>query len=80
LPKIGLSYPPRTQNGLFVWVDTGVDTNAMALAAMNEGWLVAPGGLFSPSQGVSTHMRLNVARTSDVFLQWLGDYVKQHRG
>ncbi|GHA69028.1 GntR family transcriptional regulator [Formosimonas limnophila] len=80
LPKIGLRYPPETQNGLFVWVDTGVDTNAMALAAMSDGWLVAPGGLFSPSQGVSTHMRLNVARTSDVFLQWLGDYVAYHQG
>ena len=76
LPKIGLVYPPQTQDGLFVWVDTGVDTNALALAAMNEGWLVAPGGLFSPSQGVSTFMRLNVARTTDAFLNWLGAYLK----
>lgn len=76
LPKIGLSYPPQTQDGLFVWLDTGVDTNALAIAAMSEGWLVAPGGLFSPQQGVSTFMRLNVARTSDVFLKWLADYLK----
>lgn len=76
LPKIGLAYPPQTQDGLFVWVDTGVDTNALALAAMNDGWLVAPGGLFSPNQGVSTYMRLNVSRTTDVFLEWLGQYLE----
>jgi DNA-binding transcriptional MocR family regulator len=80
LPKIGLRYPPETQSGLFVWVNTGVDTNAMALAAMNDGWLVAPGGLFSPNQGVSTYMRLNVARVTDEFLHWLGDYVARHQG
>ena len=77
LPKIGLQYPPLTQDGLFIWVDTGVDTNALALAAMNDGWLVAPGGLFSPSQGTSTFMRLNVSRTSDAFLMWLKAYVAQ---
>ncbi|TDR31988.1 PLP-dependent aminotransferase family protein [Hydromonas duriensis] len=76
LPKVGLSYPPLTQDGLFVWVDTGVDTNALAIAAMNDGWLVAPGGLFSPNQGVSTFMRLNVARTTDEFLAWLKNYLK----
>ena len=77
LPKIGLVYPPLTQDGLFVWVDTGVDTNALAIAAMNDGWLVAPGGLFSPNQGVSTFMRLNVSRTTDVFLAWLGRYLDE---
>ena len=77
LPKIGLVYPPLTQDGLFVWVDTGVDTNALAIAAMNDGWLVAPGGLFSPNQGVSTFMRLNVSRTTDVFLARLGRYLDE---
>ena len=77
LPKIGLLYPPLTQDGLFVWLDTGVDTNALAIAAMNDGWLIAPGGLFSPNQGVSTLMRLNVARTSNEFLAWLKAYLLQ---
>ena len=75
LPKIGLVYPPLTQDGLFIWVDVGVDTNALAIAAMNDGWLIAPGGLFSPNQGVSTFMRLNVARTSNEFLAWLNGYL-----
>jgi DNA-binding transcriptional MocR family regulator len=76
LPKIGLHYPDKTDEGLFVWVDTGVDTNALALAAMNDGYLIAPGGLFSTHQGVSTFTRLNVARSSDAFLKWLGDYLQ----
>ncbi|MGL4768351.1 MAG: PLP-dependent aminotransferase family protein [Formosimonas sp.] len=75
LPKIGLAYPPLTQDGLFIWLDTGVDTNALAISAMSEGWLIAPGGLFSPQQGVSTFMRINVTRCSDAFLQWLGRYL-----
>lgn len=78
LPEIGLTYPKQTQEGSFVWVDTKVDTNALAIAAMNEGWLVAPGGLFSPHQGVSTFMRLNVSRTSDEFLAWLGRYLREN--
>jgi DNA-binding transcriptional MocR family regulator len=47
--------------GMFVWVDTGRDTNVLAARAMEEGLLLAPGSLFSPSQLPSTRMRLNVA-------------------
>jgi DNA-binding transcriptional MocR family regulator len=47
--------------GMFVWVDTGRDTNVLAARAMDEGLLLAPGSLFSPSQLPSTRMRLNVA-------------------
>ncbi|HWJ94237.1 MAG TPA: PLP-dependent aminotransferase family protein, partial [Telluria sp.] len=52
------SAPPA---GLFVWVDTGRDTNVLASKAMAEGLLLAPGSLFSPSQLPSTRMRLNIA-------------------
>jgi DNA-binding transcriptional MocR family regulator len=47
--------------GMFVWVDAGRDTNALAARAMAEGLLLAPGSLFSPNQLPSTRMRLNVA-------------------
>jgi DNA-binding transcriptional MocR family regulator len=47
--------------GMFVWVDTGRDTNVLAERAMAEGLLLAPGSLFSPSQLPSTRMRLNIA-------------------
>lgn len=75
LPRIGLSYPEHTQAGLFVWVDTGVDTSQLALEAYKEGWLVAPGQLFYPDAGASTHLRLNVSTTSDEFLGWLGNNI-----
>ncbi|MDN5565282.1 MAG: PLP-dependent aminotransferase family protein [Psychrobacter sp.] len=75
LPSIGIIYPKHTQVGLFVWADTGRDTAQLALSAYKDGWLVAPGQLFNPSMQESTHLRLNVATTSNEFLAWLGDYL-----
>lgn len=57
----GLKLESAPPAGLFVWVDTGRDTNVLASKAMAEGVLLAPGSLFSPSQLPSTHMRLNIA-------------------
>ena len=75
LPSIGIIYPKDTQAGMFVWADTGQDTAQLALSAYKEGWLVAPGQLFNPTMQDSTCLRLNVATTSDEFLQWLGAYL-----
>jgi DNA-binding transcriptional MocR family regulator len=50
---------------MFLWVDTGRDTNVMTEAAMQEGFLLAPGSLFSPAQLPSTYMRINVASMAD---------------
>ena len=60
---------------MFVWVDVGCDTAKLALKAHNEGWLVAPGLLFNPNGEYSTHLRLNVATTSDEFLGWLANNI-----
>ncbi|MCG2583311.1 PLP-dependent aminotransferase family protein [Massilia sp. TS11] len=51
--------PPTA--GMFAWVDTGRDTNVLTEKALAEGWLLAPGSLFSPRQLPSTLMRLNLA-------------------
>ena len=75
LPKIGLVYPEHAQAGIFLWLDTGIDTGPLALAAYKDGWLVAPGQLFHPDASPSTHLRLNVSTTSDEFLKWLGAYL-----
>ncbi len=75
LPKIGLVYPEHAQAGIFLWLDTGMDTGPLALAAYQDGWLVAPGQLFHPDASPSTHLRLNVSTTSDEFLKWLGAYL-----
>lgn len=75
LTAMGFEYPEHTQQGMFVWVDVGCDTAKLALKAHNEGWLVASGLLFNPNGEYSTHLRLNVATTSDEFLGWLANYI-----
>jgi DNA-binding transcriptional MocR family regulator len=54
--------PPQ---GLFGWVDTGVDTDRLAAHMMDEGWLLAPGSLFHATRQPGTLMRINFATTQD---------------
>jgi DNA-binding transcriptional MocR family regulator len=51
--------------GLFGWVDTGVDTDALAQRMLDEGYLLAPGALFHANRKPSTLMRINFATTQD---------------
>jgi DNA-binding transcriptional MocR family regulator len=51
--------------GLFGWVDTGVDTDALAHRMLDEGYLLAPGALFHAARTPSTLMRINFATTQD---------------
>jgi DNA-binding transcriptional MocR family regulator len=51
--------------GLFGWVDTGVDTDALSQRMMDEGYLLAPGGLFHAERKPSTLMRINFATAQD---------------
>lgn len=56
--------------GLFGWVETGVDTDALAQRMLDEGYLLAPGALFHASRHPSTLMRINFATTQEaVFWQ-----------
>lgn len=68
LERIGFRVFGAPGAGMFLWVDTGVDTNAMAAAGHEAGYLLAPGSLFSPSQQPSTWMRYNVACAGDAGL------------
>lgn len=52
--------------GLFGWVDTGVDTDALAQRMLDAGYLLAPGALFHASPQPSTLMRINFATTQDI--------------
>jgi DNA-binding transcriptional MocR family regulator len=54
--------PPQ---GLFGWVDLGIDTERLALDLMDEDWLLAPGTLFQVGRRPSTCMRVNFAATQD---------------
>ncbi|MEA3089193.1 MAG: hypothetical protein QOJ04_535, partial [Caballeronia sp.] len=45
--------------GMFLWADTGVDSEGLAAAGHEAGFLLTPGSLFSPHQLPSTWMRFN---------------------
>jgi DNA-binding transcriptional MocR family regulator len=65
LDRIGIDTADSAPAGMFVWADTRRDTNLLTEQAMTEGWLLAPGSLFSPHQLPSTRMRFNIAALSD---------------
>lgn len=72
LEQAGLTTENVPSAGMFVWVETGCDINVLAEKALDEGYLLAPGSLFSPSQLPSTRMRMNIASTTDPeFLNFL---------
>lgn len=73
LEKTGLTVDVSSGAGMFAWADAHCDTNILAERAMAEGYLLAPGSLFSPNQLPSTRMRINVATMSDPgVLRFLG--------
>lgn len=51
--------------GLFGWVDVGADTEALAQALLDDGWLTAPGALFHAARRPSPLMRVNFATSQD---------------
>lgn len=64
--------------GLFGWVETGVDTDALAQRMLDEGYLLAPGALFHAGRKPSTLMRINFATTQDAaFWKKFGEVVKR---
>ena len=54
--------PPQ---GLFGWVDTGVDTDLLADRMAATGWLLAPGSLFHATPRPTALMRVNFASAQD---------------
>ncbi|GAB3778179.1 PLP-dependent aminotransferase family protein [Ramlibacter monticola] len=64
--------------GLFGWVDTGVDTDALSQRMLDEGYLLAPGALFHAQREPSTLMRINFATTQDAaFWKKYGELVRR---
>lgn len=51
--------------GLFGWVDTGVDTDALSQRMLDVGYMLAPGSLFHLARPPSSLMRINFASTQD---------------
>src|SRR5690606_27828822 len=65
LAELGCAVEPEPFAGMFVWVDTGVDTEVLARQASARGVLLAPGVLFSPTQKPSSWMRISVSMVDD---------------
>lgn len=66
--KLALAHGCRFESepaGLFGWVDTGVDTDALTQRMLDEGYLLAPGSLFHARRPPSTLMRINFATAQD---------------
>ncbi|MDR0458429.1 MAG: PLP-dependent aminotransferase family protein [Burkholderiaceae bacterium] len=51
--------------GLFGWVDTGVDTDALAQRLLDEDYLIAPGSLVYARRPPTNLMRINFATSQD---------------
>ncbi len=51
--------------GLFGWIETGADTDALTQRMLDEGYLIAPGSLFHARRQPTTLMRINFATTQD---------------
>jgi DNA-binding transcriptional MocR family regulator len=80
MESLGLQPFCRPQAGFLGWFDTGVDTIMLAALALEAGYLLAPGALFSPHQTPSTWMRMNIATSQHpVMLRWLDKTLKQLR-
>lgn len=54
--------PPQ---GLFGWLDVGVDTERLAQRMIDDGWLLAPGTLFHATPRPTPLMRVNFATSQD---------------
>ncbi len=65
LEDVGIKVDLLNPAGMFLWVDAGCDTNALAETALERGILLSPGSMFSPSQQPSHRMRINVAAMTD---------------
>lgn len=65
LERVGLRPFAGPSAGMFIWADAGLDTRSLAEAMLEQGFVTAPGSLFSPDQRLSTWMRFNVATSGE---------------
>lgn len=80
MESLGLKPFCRPQAGFLGWFDAGVDTIALAALALDAGYLLAPGALFSPRQTPSTWIRMNIATSQHpAMLKWLDTTLAQLR-
>lgn len=66
LERAGLVVDHQPAVGMFLWARAGgIDTNVLAATLFEQGYLLAPGSLFSPSQAPSPRLRFNIATSAN---------------
>ena len=70
IERAGLTVDDPPGVGMFLWAragraGSGIDSNALAARLFDQGYLLAPGALFSPSQRPSSMLRFNIATSSN---------------
>ena len=65
--EAGFSFAAPPQ-GLFGWVETGVDVDRLTTQLHGQGWLLAPGSLFHAIPRPSSLMRINFATAQEARL------------
>ncbi|UAK26601.1 PLP-dependent aminotransferase family protein [Sphingomonas nostoxanthinifaciens] len=78
LRAIGIEPWIEPQAGIFLWarLPGGVDTAALARAALAENIVLAPGNVFSQSESWADHLRFNVAMCEDArIFRFLGNAI-----
>lgn len=70
LARLGLKEFCLRPVGLHTWVDSGRDSLEMAALGARHSLIIAAGALFSPLQGPSSQLRINVSRWSPESLRF----------
>src|SRR5690606_16755581 len=67
LQKAGLIIRSGKNSGLFIWAElpNNTDASALALTALDENILLAPGELFSQNSAQRSYMRFNVTQSNN---------------
>ncbi|MDV2985627.1 UNVERIFIED_CONTAM: PLP-dependent aminotransferase family protein [Methylobacteriaceae bacterium AG10] len=67
LAEVGVTVPFVPQAGMFLWarLPAGLDAADVSRRALARGMVLAPGNVFSLSQGAAGSMRFNVAQCAD---------------
>jgi DNA-binding transcriptional MocR family regulator len=80
MESMGMRAFCRPQAGFLGWFDTGVDTIELAALALEAGYLLAPGALFSPQQTPGSWLRINIATSQNpALLKWLDKTLEKLR-
>jgi DNA-binding transcriptional MocR family regulator len=67
LGKLGFTLWTQPEAGMFLWakLPKGLDSSDMAVRALKQGLMLAPGNAFSVSRTAGDYLRFNTAQCGD---------------